>query len=829
MKPDVLKLVLAILLSVPRMAGAKISPEQAAQLPPPASHTVNFQSEIKPILEASCVKCHGRGKAKGGFQLDTRETFLKPADSGPVAVVGKSAESYLIELVAGLDPDNVMPKKGSKLTPTQIGLLRAWIDQGLKWDDAITFAKPAPVNLKPRRPELPPGTKGVSHPVDRFLQSYFAAHNFSPAAAVDDRTFARRVYLDVIGLLPPPDELKKFASDRRADKRDRLVKRLLGDNQRYAQHWLTFWNDALRNDYAGTGYIDGGRKQITGWLYSALATNMPYDRFVAELINPTRESEGFSKGIVWRGVVNASQTPPLQAAQNISQIFMGVNLKCASCHDSFINDWALADAYGLANIYADEPLEMFQCDKPTGKKAPTRFIYSELGTIAADLPKTNRLQRLAEIVCNRQDGRLARTIVNRLWARFMGRGLIEPVDDMEQPAWQPDLLDWLAEDLADHHFDLKRTMELILTARAYQLPSVNLDEQRHKDFVFTGPAIRRLTSEQFRDALGSLTDVWNEKGDGEFDFAAGTGRARESMFAANLRPQWIWNDAKAFDSAPTGSVYFRRTIRLSERANEAFAVCTADNKFTLFVNGNKVGEGGDWERPRLLDLKPFLLKGENVIAIEAINDGEKPSPAGLLLYARVRQGGKAGGSERVMDFASDASWRWTSTKKDGWERPNFDDAAWQSAVVLGEGKLAKSDGRHLAARFSRILSGPTQYGKIRAALVKADPMTVALGRPNREQVITTRASAATTLQALELTNGSTLDILLKRGAEKLIANKIPNAPRLIDELYQRALGRAPTGDEMAAAREIIGEPANKTGVEDLLWAVAMLPEFQLIY
>ena len=264
----------------------------------------------------------------------------------------------------------------------------------------FTFAKPAPVNLKPRRPELPPAAKGVSHPVDRFLQPYFATHSSSSPTVVDDRTFVRRAYLDVIGLLPPPEEMKKWVADHRADKRERLVKRLLADNQRYAQHWLTFWNDALRNDYAGTGYIDGGRKQITSWLYSALATNMPYDRFVAELINPTSESEGFAKGIVWRGVVNASQTPPLQAAQNISQIFMGVNLKCASCHDSFINDWSLADAYGLANIYADEPLEMFQCDKPTGKKAPTRFIYAELGAIEADLPKTNRLQRLAEIVCH---------------------------------------------------------------------------------------------------------------------------------------------------------------------------------------------------------------------------------------------------------------------------------------------------------------------------------------------------------------------------------------------------------------------------------------------
>src|SRR2546423_11350321 len=182
---------------------------------------------------------------------------------------------------------------------------------------------------------------------------------------VEDRVFARRDYLDVIGLLPTPKEMDQFLASRAKDKRDQLVKRLLADKQRYAEHWLSFWNDALRNDYRGTGYIDGGREQITGWLYSALATNMPFNEFVRELIDPVQESEGFIKGIVWRGVVNASQTPQMQAAQNISQVFMGVNLKCASCHDSFINDWMLSDSYGLAGIFSDQPLEVVRCDKPT--------------------------------------------------------------------------------------------------------------------------------------------------------------------------------------------------------------------------------------------------------------------------------------------------------------------------------------------------------------------------------------------------------------------------------------------------------------------------------
>lgn len=810
-------------------ANARLSPEDSGKLPPPASRPIRFEQDVKPILEVSCVKCHGRGKVRGGFQMDTRESFLKPADSGPAVVVGKSAESYLIELVSGLNPDSVMPEKGSKLTSEQVGVLRAWIDQGLVWDSGISFAKKPAPNLTPRRPSLPSVAKGVNHPIDRFVVEYFNRHGVAPGGLVEDGTFARRVFLDVIGLLPTSAELDGFVKDTKPDKRERLVKRLLSDNQRYAQHWLTFWNDALRNDYAGTGYIDGGRKQITGWLYSALANNMPYDRFVSELINPNRDSEGFTKGIVWRGAVNSSQTPPLQAAQNISQVFLGANLKCASCHDSFINDWTLADAYGLANIYSDDPLEMFQCDKPTGKKAPTRFIFSELGAIDSTLPKADRLERLSQIMCDRKDGRLSRTIVNRLWARLMGRGLIEPVDDMEQPSWHPDLLDWLAEDLADHRFDLKRTLALILTSRAYQMPSVNLDELQHADYAFSGPSVRRLTSEQFRDAIGGVTGTWHERADGEFDFLAGTGKGPAPMLARNLKPQWIWNSTNAYEGAPAGSVYFRRTVRLNERVTEATVVCAADNKFTLYVNGNRVGEGSDWERPRMLDIKPFLLRGENVISIEVANTGDKPSPAGLLFYARARHAAKAGGSERIMDFASDGQWVCTTNKVEGWERPNVADSSWQNARELDASLYEKPKGRHLTHRFSSILTAPMIQGKARAALVRADPLALALGRPNREQVIMTRASSATTLQALELTNGQTLDALLRRGAEQLLTTT--NVPRsvLVNDLFKRALGRLPTATELESSHALLGEPVKPDGLQDLLWSIAMLPEFQLIY
>src|SRR3954469_13112119 len=201
----ILASVATLFLALPIQA--RLTPEQRAKLPPPATGAVDFKRDIQPIVEKSCVKCHGRGRNKGDFVFETRETLLKGGESGPAVIEGNSAESLRIELVSGLDPDNVMPAKGTKLTAHDVGLMRAWIDQGLKWDSSISFAKKDPVNLQPRKPELP---KGAGNPVDRLLASYLKQNKVASPKPVDDRLFARRVYLDTIGLLPTVQELDKF-------------------------------------------------------------------------------------------------------------------------------------------------------------------------------------------------------------------------------------------------------------------------------------------------------------------------------------------------------------------------------------------------------------------------------------------------------------------------------------------------------------------------------------------------------------------------------------------------------------------------------------------
>ena len=817
---------------------AKLTPEQIQSLPSAATHAIQFREEIQPILETSCLKCHARGKSKGGFSLETRDALLKGGDTGSSIVSGNSADSLLIELVAGLDPTSVMPKKGSKLTEKQIGLLRAWIDQGAKWDADINFAKQPPRNLNPRTVALPTA-RGSEHPIDRLMQGYFEKQNISPPSSVDDRTFARRAYLDVTGLLASPEAMEAILEESGPKKREKLVQRLLADNQAYAAHWLSFWNDLLRNDYRGTGYIDGGRKQISQWLHSALATNLPYDRFVAQLIHPNSETEGFTKGILWRGAVNASQAPQMQAAQNISQVFMGVNLKCASCHDSFINDWALADSYGLASVYSDEPLELVECDKPTGRKATVHFLYPQLGDILGNQPKTNRTARLAQIMISKENGRLSRTVVNRLWARLLGRGLVEPVDDMEQLSWNPDLLDWLAEDLVSHGYNLKRTLELILTSQAYAMPAVSLSERLDPSFTFRGPAVRRLSAEQFRDALGHLTGIWHADAAAEFDLAAGADSKSLAESTVPEAARWIWSHSGAEVNAAPGDLFLRKSFTLSELPTRAIIVAIADDSYTLFVNGTRVMSGKDHARPQFADLRPHLRIGENLIAVQAANEAPKPkdkdkdkakseqkaatenpaNPAGVLVFARLDTGSTS------RDLYTDASWSCATNTPADWKLADLGASAWKPAIEIAS---SSSGPWNVALALTRALSTGYLHDQFRASLVPADPLTASLGRPPREQVMTVRASAATTLQALELSNGNTLSKLLKEGAQKWVS-RTNSSEVLIDQIFARALNRRPNATERTAASELLARGVKADPVEDLLWAIAMLPEFQLIY
>lgn len=475
-----------------------------------AQQVADLGLEVRAILAHNCYKCHSSAKVKGDLRLDKKELIFKGGESGPVVMPGKPEESELLRRV--LLPrghDDAMPPKGEGLAKEDVEILRVWISSGALFPDSLDSKSHFRLAAtEPREPTVPAQSRGFENEIDRFVDAYFQERGIEWAEPVNDRVYIRRVFLDIIGLLPSPDEVMAFVSDSRPDKRERLVRRLLSRDDDYAQHWLAFWNDALRNDYTGTGYITGGRSAITEWLYEALRTNKPYDTFVHELISPPdKTSEGFIRGIEWRGTVNASQRVEMQAAQNVSQVFLGLNLKCASCHDSFVSDWKLDDAYAFANIFSESPLEINRCDKPTGRMAQTRILFTSLGEIDSTLDVEAKRKQLADYLVAPRNGRLYRTIVNRIWAQMMGRGIIAPVDEMDNEPWSQDLLDRLAWDFEARGKDLRDLMFRIATSRTYQLPSVELAQESDmlkEGFRFEGMIRRRLSAEQFADAISKI-------------------------------------------------------------------------------------------------------------------------------------------------------------------------------------------------------------------------------------------------------------------------------------------------------------------------------------
>ncbi|MCB1064112.1 MAG: DUF1549 domain-containing protein [Verrucomicrobiae bacterium] len=783
--------------------------------------SIDFSHDIVPILKERCAECHLGDKKKGGFSMNSREALMEGSENGEVLTLGKGAESYLIEVMLTDDVDIQMPPKGDRVPKEEIEKLKQWIDQKVPWEPGFVFGKAGwEPPLKPRVVALPEPIGGREHPIDRLLDHYLASHELEPTGVIDDATFLRRLHLDVVGMLPSPEALAEFLADDATDKREREIDRVLARDVDYAEHWLTFWNDLLRNDYVGTGYIDGGRKQITNWLYRSLVDNRPYDQFVAELIAPTPDSEGFIKGIQWRGAVNASQTREIQFAQNLGQVFLGINMKCASCHDSFIDRWKLQDAYNLAAVFATEPVEIHRCDKATGEMAKAAWIFPELGDVDPAAAQPERLKQLAKLMAHPENGRFTRTLVNRIWHRMMGRGIVHPVDAMHTAPWSEDLLDWLAVDFAEQGYDLRKLIRRIVTSQAYQAPMAPTpDTAAAEAYVYRGPIARRLTAEQFIDAIWNLTgtapgapvaDVLRMKI--EPDLVAGM----------EVAGQWIWWNREEVPNAGA-TITLRKVVDLPNAPKRAYAAVTADNEYTLFVNGKKLQEGTNWEAAQIVNLGGILKAGANEILLVAKNGGSGPNLAAAFFDARLVMD-TAGNEIRV---ATDPTWEWTARQPNGkgefGGKPVTD---WQPTKVL-QGPWPGKVNPQVKAGLVRAENGGGNM--VRASLVKSDLLMRSLGRPNREQVVTVRPEQLSTLQAIDLANGNILAGLLKRGAANVIAREAGKPTEtVIGDLFVKALSRQPTAEEISVLSELAGSDLNSQGVEDLLWAVLMLPEFQLV-
>jgi hypothetical protein len=671
---------------------------------------VDYQRDIHAIFAAHCLVCHNSEKRSGGLSLGTYDGIVAGGRTGAAIAPGNSGQSLLVRRVLG-ETLPAMPLGGDPLSSAEVATLRAWIDEGARATPASPPAKARwdpPLRLtEPRIPSVI--WAGWTVPLDRFTAAYLTKQGMPRPVPVDSALFARRAYLDIWGLLPAPAEIRAFVENADPNKRGKLVAQLSGDSTRYAENWISWWNDLLRND-EGVAYISeiAGRKSITPWLLAALEGNRPYDQMVRELLNPTTPSDpdGFLIGVNWRGTVSASQTPPLQAAQNAAQIFTGINFKCNSCHDSFISRWKLKDAYALAAYFsAEEKLQLYRCDvAQPGQFATAAYMYPELnrplpstGASSSNISSSNIEERraaIAAIFTDPRNGRLARTLVNRIWEKLMGRGFVEDADDMDGEPWSPEMLDYLASDFVKNGYDIKRLITTIVSSKTYQMRAVARPSGLPPHYTFRGPELRRLSAEQFADAIATVTGDWH---------------------VARPRPN---------PPAPAAAA-----LAATEAAKTAAALATA-----------------------------------NVAGVVLASDG-----------ARVR-GVFSGAPQDTQENLTINQVLTRTTAEAATARA-------AAAAATRAAALASTSGAPPAPPPPPV--APGNYA--REWRIAASNLTRALGRPIRDQVYTSREEQATTMQAVELVNGETLNHWLWRGAQRMLG-VLPSEPV---SLFSRQVGGDP--------------------------------------
>lgn len=322
------------------------------------------------MFQQRCLKCHGAEKQKGDLRLDVKSLAMRGATDGPVILSGKSAESRLIQAVAGLDEDLVMPPKGERLTPEQIGLLRRWIDDGAVWPDEAGSKDPAATHWsfqKLHRPEVPANSDG--HPVDAFISARLAQAGLKLSAPAGPSVLIRRMTYDMLGLPPSPEDVEVFVNDAAKDRPaavGRLIDRLLA-SPHYGERWARHWLDVVR--FAESDGFETNQPRPNAWPFRdyvirAFNSDKPYDQFIREQLAGdafgTDEATGFIVGGPWDRV--KSPDPVLTANQRADELhdmvsttasaFLALTVGCARCHNHKFDPIQQTDYYAMKAVFA---------------------------------------------------------------------------------------------------------------------------------------------------------------------------------------------------------------------------------------------------------------------------------------------------------------------------------------------------------------------------------------------------------------------------------------------------------------------------------------------
>lgn len=375
--------------------------------------------------------------------------------------------------------------------------------------------------------QAPPSANAIDAAVFAQLQRL----RINPSSVCDDRTFLRRAYLDLTGRLPSPEDAQAFLTSPKPDKRADLIDELLA-SEAFNDFQALRWADLLRVEEKTLDKT--GVDVFYNWIRTSFAEHKPLNEFAADLI----AARGSTYKVPPTNFYRALRQPE-ERAEAVAQVFLGVRLQCAKCHNHPFDRWTQDDYYGWSNFFARidyEIIENKRRDKNdkhefageqivkikdegevrnpgTGQVAGLRFLGSGQDDVADDTqagdPASDRLQRLAAWLSDHSNERFATTQANRIWAQLMGRGVIDPVDDFRStnPPSNPELLQVLRQEFRNSNYDVRQLMRLIMNSTTWQLSSVPTATSAHDETSFARTIPRRLTAEQTLDGVAQVLDV----------------------------------------------------------------------------------------------------------------------------------------------------------------------------------------------------------------------------------------------------------------------------------------------------------------------------------
>jgi hypothetical protein len=414
------------------------------------------------------------------------------------------------EPLAKIDHDGFVEFRGSGETTVLVRFLH--------------LQTPVRLAFVPARPEFVWSGPTSANYIDDHVFAKLRVLRMNPSPAADDGVFLRRAYLDALGVLPTAAEVRSFLADADADKRAKLIDRLL-ERPEFADCWALKWSDLLRNEEK---VLDAkGVEAFHHWIRRAIVDGRPLDQFVRDLVTARGSTYTNPPANFYRANRDA-----LTRAESAAQLFLGVRLQCAKCHNHPFDRWTQEDYYRWAGFFARVKYKIVENRRGDINDAH-EFDGEQIVWMASDGevldPRSHepmepcflgeppraidaeqdRLEELAGWITAADNPFFARAQANRIWYHLLGRGIVDPIDDFRStnPGTNPPLLDALSADLAAHRFDLKHLVRTIMNSRTYQLSAIPNETNRDDDRNFSHAAIRRLSAEQLLDALSQVTEV----------------------------------------------------------------------------------------------------------------------------------------------------------------------------------------------------------------------------------------------------------------------------------------------------------------------------------